>query len=383
MSAPTLLIATTPLTALVGAALARGSGGGWHLLLVEDFGDAEAWARLLRDWRDTPFAGVECLPGRASEARALAALGRRGLAQRFLRERIKREQRRAVFARLEAIDEALRPAQVAVGNDRRPETQYALALSARRGDPRPGVYLDDGLFSYVGDVHSRPLARALFDTPLKRLAWGGWWQAVDVAGTSRWIARAHLALPAAALDRDPSRLRLALPREAFAGRAQARLALSAWRAFAGGRVPRMDAIVALPHADLLRRDPAALAAIGRAITRLAKDGRRVAVKHHPREREPDPLGFGARGARLLPAAIAFELLLPLLRPGAVVAGSASTALLAARWLRPDLAVVDLGGGGDFGRRAGAFLAAQGVQPASALDAVVDGLTHDRRYLRDS
>jgi len=322
------------LTALVGAALARADGGGWHLVLIEDFGDAEAWARLLRGWRDTPFAAVECLPGRASEARALAALGRRGLALRFLRERIKREQRRAVFARLEAIDATLRPARVAVGNDRRPETQFALALAARRGDPRPGVYLDDGLFSYVGDVHSRPLARALFDTPLKRLAWGGWWQAVDLAGTSRWIARAHLALPAAALDRDPSRLRLALPREAFAGRAQARLALAAWRAFAGGPVPRLDAI-------------------------------------------------GARGARLLPAAIAFELLLPLLRPGAVVAGSASTALLAARWLRPDLAVVDLGGGGDFGRRAGAFLATHGVRPASALDAVVDGLTHDRRYLRDS
>ena len=383
MAERTLLIATTPLTALVGAALARAQGGGWRLVLIEDFDEADAWVALLRDWRGSPFATVECLPGRATEARALAAAGGRGLGGRWRREQVKRAQRRAVFARLAAIDADWRPRVVAVGNDRRPETQFALALAARRGDPRPGIYLDDGLFSYVGDVHARPLARALLDAPLKRLAWGSWWQSVDQAGTSRWIARAHLALPQRALDRDPARERLALPRAAFGDRAMARLALAAWRRFAGSRAPRLDAIVALPHSDLLRREPAALAAIDAAIRRLAADGRQVAVKHHPREREADPLGFAARGARLLPAAIAFELLLPMLQRGGVVAGSASTALLAARWLRPDLAVVDLGGGGDFVRRAGAFLAGEGIRPAGDLDRLIDGLTADRGYFRDS
>lgn len=383
MAERTLLIATTPLTALVGAALARADGGGWRLVIIEDFDEAPAWAGMLRAWRGTPFAAVACLPGRASEARALVAAGGRGLGGRWRRERLKRAQRREVFARLAELDSAWRPTRVAVGNDRRPETQYALALAARRGDPRPGIYLDDGLFSYVGDVHARPLARALLDAPLKRLALGSWWQAVDQAGTSRWIARAHLALPARALDRDPARQRLALPRTAFTDRAMGRLAMLAWRRFAGGRAPRLDAIVALPHSDLLAREPAALAAIDAAIRRLAADGAQVAVKHHPRERAADPLGFGARGARLLPAAIAFELLLPLLRPGGVVAGSASTALLAARWLRPDLAVVDLGGGGGFARRASDFLAAEGVAPAARLGAIIDGLTDDRGYLRGS
>lgn len=383
MAERTLLIATTPLTALVGAALARADGGGWRLVIIEDFDEAASWADLLRDWRDTPFAAIECLPGRATEARAVAVAGDRGFGGRLRREWTKRAQRREAFERLAAIDADWRPTIVAVGNDRRPETQFALQLAARRVGPRPGLYLDDGLFSYVGDVHARPLARALLDTPLKRLAWGGWWQPVDLAGTSRWIARAHLALPARALDRDPARQRLALPRAPFADRAMARLALAAWRRFAGGHAPRLDAVVALPHSDLLRRDPAALDAIDTAVRHLAAGGRQVAVKHHPREREPDPLGFGARGARLLPLAIAFELLLPLLRRGGVVAGSASTALLAARWLRPDLSVVDLGGGGGFARRAGAFLAGEGVQPAAALDRVVDELAADRGYLRGS
>jgi hypothetical protein len=380
MPSRTLLIATTPLTVLVGAALARAEGGRWRLAIIEDFADAAGWAALLADWRGNPFEAIERLPGRATEARAAAAVGARGIAGRLARERSKRALRRAAFARLAAIDAAFTPAAVAVGNDRRPETQYALALAQRRGIARPGTYLDDGLFTYVGDVHARPLARALLDTPLKKLAWGRWWRAVDVAGTSPWIERAWLALPEAALDRDPGRTRLALPRAAFGERAMTRLALAAWRRFGSpGRTPRFDAIIALPHSDLLAGNPAARAAIAALLARLAGTGRAVAIKHHPRELHADPLGLAAAGARLLPAGIAFELLLPLLRRGALVAGTASTALLAARWLRPDLAVHDLGGGdGDFARRAARFLAAHGVRPAATLAGARDAPPAGRR-----
>jgi hypothetical protein len=362
MPSHNLLIATTPLTVLVGAAVARTEGGRWRLAIIEDFADAAAWEALLADWRGNPFEAIERLPGRATEARAAAGITARGIARRVATERSKRRLRQQAFARLAAIDASYAPGAVVVGNDRRPETQYALALAQRRGTPRPGVYLDDGLFSYVGDVHARPLARRLLDTPLKKLAWGRWWRSVDIAGTSPWIDRAWLALPEAALDRDPRRTRMPLPREAFADRAMARLALAAWRRFGSdARAPRFDAMIALPHSDLIAGDPAARAAIGAQLARLAGPGRALAIKHHPRELHPDPLGLAATGARLLPAGIAFELLLPLLRRGALVAGTASTALLAARWLRPDLAVHDLGGvDGVFARRAADFLAAQGV-----------------------
>lgn len=375
MAPRTLLIATTPLTVLVGTAVARSDGGRWRLAIVEDFADAPAWTALLAGWRGNPFEAIERLPGRATEAQADMAITSHGIARRLARERSKRALRHETFARLAAIDEDFAPDAVAVGNDRRPETQYALTLAQRRGTRRPGIYLDDGLFSYVGDVHARPLARALLDTPLKKLAWGRWWRAVDVAGTSPWIASARLALPAAALDHDPRRARSPLPRAALGDRAMCRLALAAWRHFGASRpAPRFDAIVALPHSDLLAGDPAGRAAITAQLTRLSRSGRALAIKHHPREMHADPLGLAAAGAQLLPAGIAFELLLPLLRRGALVAGTASTALLAARWLRPDLAVHDLGGAhGIFARRATDFLAAHGVRPAAALAGALDAL----------
>lgn len=364
MSDPTLLIATTPLTVLAGAALALAQGGTWHLLLIEDFPHATNWRELLARWRDCPFSTVEILPGRATEARAAAAVEGSGVGRRWARHAIKREQRRATFARLQAIDAALAPGCIVVGNDRRPETQFALHLASSRRHARSGIYLDDGLFSYVGDVHARPLARTLIDAPLKRMAWGWWWQSLPLVGTSRWIVEAWLALPQRALDQGPTRVRHALPRAACAAPALARLAVLAWRQFGGARpAPRLHRVLALPHSDLLDGD--AVARLHAQVAECKTRGETLAVKYHPRELRADPLSLRAAGACLLPTGIAFELLLPLLVHGGSVFGQASTALLAARWLRPDLQVFDAGANvGAFARRAAEFLASTGVRTAT-------------------
>jgi hypothetical protein len=366
MPETTLLIATTPLTVLAGAAVALAQGGKWHLVLIEDFPHASDWLRLLAHWRDCPFSEVETLPGRATEARAATAVAGSGLVRRWARQSIKRDQRRVTFTRLRAIDAALAPARIMVGNDRRPETQFALHLASSRRNARSGSYLDDGLFSYVGDVHTRPLARTLIDAPLKRLVWGRWWQSLPLVGTSRWIDEAWLALPQRALDQSPTRIRRALPQAACRSRALSRLAVLAWRQFGGARpAPRLHRVLALPHSNLLVREPDAVARLREQLAQCSARGETLAVKYHPRELQADPLTLENAGAYLLPTAIAFELLLPLLVHGGSVFGQASTALLAARWLRPDLQVFDAGGqGGMFARRAAEFLASTGVRPAT-------------------
>ncbi|HVF34693.1 MAG TPA: hypothetical protein VND91_05160, partial [Candidatus Saccharimonadia bacterium] len=93
--------------------------------------------------------------------------------------------------------------------------------------------------------------------------------------------------------------------------------------------------------------------------------REVAVKYHPREDERDALSLEGAGARLLPHGLPAELAFTRLRRGGIVLGEASTALLAARWLRPDLRVMDLGlAQAPFARLAQGFLAARGVTPAA-------------------
>lgn len=359
MSGSALYLASTPLVALLAAAHARAQRVPAWLVLIEDYADAARWGRLLQGWRDNPFQRIERVAGRASEARAGTPLARL---------RARHALRRQALATLAALDAELEPAQVLVGNDRRPETQYALELASRRRGQACGGYLDDGLFTYVGDAHARPLARALVDAPLKRLAWGRWWQSAEQVGTTRWITQAWLAWPQLARDRDPARRRHPLPRAWCMDRAMARLARLAGREFLGhGARPRHGLVLALPHSRVLG---AAAPRLRELVAALTGAGVACAVKYHPREHGPDPAGLAAAGASVLPAGIALELLAARLPRNATVAGEASTALAAARWLRPDLRVLDLGYSDHaFAARARGFLAGIGVAPATLAELV--------------
>jgi hypothetical protein len=160
-------------------------------------------------------------------------------------------------------------------------------------------------------------------------------------------------------------VRHALPREWFTQRDFLRLCALAAREFKVDRraLRGCSAVLVLPHSKLLCGNAELLLRVRRLMEAAQACGRRVAFKYHPRERETDPAGLLADSQVLvLPKALPMELLLPLLPPGSLLAGESSTALLAAQWLRPDLAVRDLGTGrGDYALRARALLARHGIQ----------------------
>ncbi len=346
MSGPASLhLASTPLIALACAAAARAHPGRARLLLLGDFEHARRLAGLLARWRDNPFELIECLPGRFDEHTRGAPDRARGLLQFFRRVSIKRALRRETLARIATHDAEVQPASVWLGNDRKVETQFALHTAAARIGEPPGEYLDDGLYTYLGDVRQRPLTRTL-DAFAKRMTYGSWWQRAAHAGTTSWIAHAWLALPALApAVYEHARVR-ALPREWFTGRAWLRLAATAASEFDIDRraFARCAQVWILPHSNLLRASPGMLDSLRSRMRDAAGKGERVAIKYHPREVEADPGNLAASGgdALVLPATLPMELLLPLLPHGAAIIGEASTASLAIRWLRPDLGVSTFG-----------------------------------------
>jgi glycoprotease/Kae1 family metallohydrolase len=125
-------------------------------------------------------------------------------------------------------------------------------------------------------------------------------------------------------------------------------------------------VVLLPHSKLLRGNEALLLRLRRLLSAADACGRRVALKYHPRELEDDPFGLlGDNAAMVLPKLLPMELLVPLLPSGGLLVGEGTTAIVAARWLRPDLAVRDLGSArGDYAERARALFARHGIE---ALD----------------
>ncbi|MEO8160396.1 MAG: hypothetical protein ABI588_03175, partial [Arenimonas sp.] len=224
---------------------------------------------------------------------------------------------------------------------------------------------DDGLHSYLGRSRERPLVRRV-DELAKRVGYGRWARWVPQIGTSPWIAESWVAFPDEILDQDPARQRRQLPREWFERRDFLRLSVLAAREFKVERaaLAACSAVVVLPHSKLLRGNQALVLRLQRMMASADACGRRLALKYHPREREEDPAGLLASSAALvLPKLLPMELLLPLLPADALLAGEASTALLAARWLRPDLAVRDLASAqGDYAQRARALFARHGIGP---------------------
>ncbi|KFN49896.1 hypothetical protein [Arenimonas composti] len=359
-----LYLASTPLIAIEAAGAALAAGETAELVLIEDFDLAPRFEALLRRWRDNPFRDIHRLPGRYTEHQRGAGDRQRGVAALLHRVRVKRELRRQTLAKLAAIDAALRPATVWVGNDRKVETQYALHLCAQRSGSRCGRYLDDGLYTYLGDVRQRPLVRRI-DWAVKRLTYGRWWQRADQAGTTRWIGESFLAFPDEARDADPGRRRTPLPTAWFANRALLRLCLRAGREFGLDRraLAGCGLVLVLPHSNQLRANPALAAALRELIATLSAGDLRIGLKYHPREVEPDPGDLLRAGdAVALPALLPMELLLPLLPPSTVLAGEGSTALLAARWLDPWRPVFDLGISRDgYAARARALFARHGIR----------------------
>lgn len=359
-----VFVASTPMIALACAAAARVQGGRARLILLEDFDLAERLQALLEGWRDNPFEAIVRLPGRHTEHLRGARDRGRGVRHFLHRGQVKRDLRRETLSALRRLDADFAPAQVWLGNDRKVETQLLLHRVSTRTGTLAGRYLDDGLYTYLGDVRQRPWVRRV-DAFVKRRIYGRWWQQVAHAGTSRWIAETWLAFPALAPQPPYRRQRIRpLPRSWFANRAFLRLSLDAARTFGVDRTQlrSCDAVWVLPHSNQLRDDPAFAQSLRQAVADAAAQGSRIALKYHPRETDPDPGQLLQAGAAcVLPALIPMELLLPLLPDGARLLGEGSTALLAAHWLRPDLQVVDLGlARGGYAARARDLFARAGI-----------------------
>ena len=340
---PGLYMASTPLIALSCAAAALDARTVAVLVLIEDFDLAPRLQTLLESWRDNPFDRIIRIPGRY-HASARTLQGKRRWHAPLRRAGEQRASRKQTLAMLRALDAELRPGRVWLGNDRRVETQLPLELASRRLGAPVGQYLDDGLYTYLGDVR-QGRDRWRLDDELKRLAYGRWWTRVGHVGTSPWIEQAWLAFPGFAPAAYAGRQVSQLPKDWYAGRAFGRLCVDAAHAFMLDRATlrACDAVMVMPHSGQLSAHPDFAASLRGLLARMAAGGRRVALKYHPRETTADPCGLMQAGASLLlPPLLPMELMLPLLSRGALLMGEITTALLAAHWLRPDLEVRCIG-----------------------------------------
>lgn len=254
----------------------------------------------------------------------------------------KKQARQQAFEHLAADAERLRPELVLTGNDRRLESQYLCMFMRRGGQQFSSVFVDEGIGTYVHGQYQRSrgraLANAIFDPIGKKLRYGLWYQGSRHLGATRWIDECWAMFPALC----PAQLNKPvreLDRQAFLGADFQAYLLSISEAMGIEAIPKADALLLLPHSQILSTQGETSEGICAAISYLQQQGLSVQIKYHPSEKRRYVEQVG--GVTEIPNRIPMEVLMGTCNP-TVVAGGLSSALLSYRWLKPEATVACIG-----------------------------------------
>ena len=314
-------LASTPLHILNSIALASKQPGEHHLLILDQANvDDNLYFKSLMDWPGSPFRSIDIYPGRIRKARA----------------RLK--QRKQIFQRIDAFVERHQPRHIYTGNDRRIEFQYLMHQCERSGWQPHGCYMDEGTFTYVGRKASSGFGDKYVDNLLKKLAYGFWWRNPPTVGGSGWIQTVYAAYPELVVPELKRKERISLPAYYRNNEVIADFSRHFLKPFNVNveQLATTDLLITTPHESLIAKLPGYVEMIHGCIEQALEQGKSVAVKYHPRDTSPDALGIAAfPQVEVLPAAIPFELLCPMMH-NVVLVGDVSSTLINASWLTPDI-----------------------------------------------
>ncbi|KUJ73005.1 hypothetical protein [Thiomicrospira sp. WB1] len=294
-----------------------------HLWLIDQYTDKPMAFTTLLDRVSMPFVQWQLLAGR--EAKGW----------------VKWRQRKERFAMTEAWCAEHRPASVLIGNDRSVLGQFVLKtakqMAEQQGTRCTGVFLDDGVFSYLGRAASKSWSERWVDNAIKKLMFGRWYDTPQTVGASRWVDEAWLMFPKEGQGNLSSKRCLPLMTDqlqkeaglrAFEPMAEAVLAEHDWEA---ARLERLDGLFTLPNHRIFKHIEGYRTNLLAELNRQVQQGKRIAVKYHPAAGNQDLLGLKKAGFEVVPSNLSFEVLLPFLGECEVV-GDFSTTILLAQYL---------------------------------------------------
>lgn len=322
-----IFICFTPYHVLLscGIALDCGNSAQNYLFVISDFRDATYWVHLLKDWNQSPFTQIECLPGIYDSA--------------------------SIFRRCSTIRKNLTPITqfvskhgadcVFVFNDGRPEAQGALHFAKKSNKNATGVYVEDGLVAYSSYTSTkRPLHKLL----LGKLFYGPWWKDVRVLGTSEWVDEVKAIFPQ--FVRPVLRLKhvTPIPKHILLELRNQKWPYEYLKALGVEitELDNLDIILIVAHSEFAKRVPEYKQSIEKILSMAKSQDLRLGVKYHPRELLDDFLSLGANGVLVLPQSLPMELLYIIAAAQIkFIIGDISTSLLTAKWLLSNVTVVSI------------------------------------------
>lgn len=247
-----------------------------------------------------------------------------------------RQRKRRMRALRDCLE--IRPAaKIFTGSDRHVEFQYAMHLAYRHDPTVEGIYLDDGLHTYLGSRHMHSFQHKYGDALLKKLYYGWWWKNPVILGTSGWISKVYAVFPEFVhpVYREKGKAVLPFDNAEFEDPAFERISgiLAEETGIDRKALAEVDFVLLLTHEQHYADT---WAHTERVMNMLAAHcpPERIAIKAHPRSRLLDELRERYPRALHLDNRVGFELLLPFLREDCVFLADISSSLFTVKWLRP-------------------------------------------------
>ena len=271
-----------------------------------------------------PFASVSCLPLRTSK---------------FKQKNINRKK---AFKIIKDTIVSLKPVEIATGNDRRLEFQYAMhvARNILKLDVK-GAFLDNGTGSYISFQKlnmGKYLARKWIDVPIKKLVYGSWFTRMQRYGGSDWTDNCYLTHPEFAPSRLKKKHCIGVEVECYRSNNAQRI-IKAIVASLGWEGSEQDAgdkiLLVLPRGTVIEDIYGSQENAEAVVKGITQDYERVYVKYHPAD-QGDILNFKG-GAEILPSPVPIEILFSVMSFSKVI-GDTSTAILSAKWMLPEAEV---------------------------------------------
>ncbi len=247
--------------------------------------------------------------------------------------------RREVLKKVKDLIAYIKPSIMYTGNDRRIEFIRGYTQMKSQNYNSKIIYVDDGILSYA--IHNYAY-ESIVEIFLKKLYYGFWYNRQQVVGGSDCIEQAYLAFPEYAHKKLKKKKLSPFKKDSFLSAELELIIKEILKSFKykKNEISRVDLIHILPHEKELKKFRSFYEKIIKSISKLASNHFNIAVKHHPFERD-NLYSIHNNKVKTIPADIAFEYIIPVLKKGAIIVGDVSTVLLTAKWIRPDLNVISI------------------------------------------
>lgn len=319
MSTKRLYLPSTPFNLLLSFLDALSRGGECVLVYIDQKAMSPYLDSLL-SLPESPFCEVSVLYGVAS---GKAKLG----------------ERQQNFKALSALLDRYDFDEVVAGSDRRVEFQYVMHLLLEKNAKAVGSYLDDGLYTYL--TWKRPIYAHFLNSIVKKIAYGAWWDEPRTPGTSKYVSQSILMNPKFALDALKQRNVIPLDLSLLNSPMLANWTEVLLSAFKCDRseIADVDVFFILPHPNDVQKMSSYVDRLRSMVRECTEKNQKVGIKYHPRFEKEDPFELRSLETVLVSSNLAFEFLLPVLKPGAQIIGDFTTVMLTSKMLRQDLHVV--------------------------------------------